>query len=487
MRKYLSLLALVSMLTLASSSAVLAAPHGQSGGLVHYVAFGESLSGIAAQYGVTVEAILRHNGLVNPDFIYIGQPLVIPVGGSAGHMPGCANYHTVRTGQTLSGIAHNYNMTVQQLLQYNNLRNSDLLYVGQQLCLPTGNNYQPQPASYQNYKAQHHTVTRGETLSGIAQAYGVDYWKIMQANNLNNPAYIWVGQRLVIPGYQPIGPPVAPPYGPPAAPHYDDDYHDPHAGPPPYKEPHKEPPVKSPGEGRGQVPPAPGYQSSPVSALLPRSQHPVEVVVNGGQSWADEIYTTRDPDGITTLIVQTGDEFGKTVRVRSGDYEVKGESEYLSGEFGPSRFVFRYIPPGDYDVWIDDPETPSEKARVGVGAGDRVHLFFSKQVRFQGQTFASPDGWLLSNWENPSKPGQNVGGWSNILVRTPASGLNVLIESEGGGYQAKCFTGSKGPGACDFAGLSAGIYLIKIDGTQLTLKTYMDGNAYAVFDLTRQP
>jgi hypothetical protein len=65
--------------------------------------------------------------------------------------------------------------------------------------------------------------------------------------------------------------------------------------------------------------------------------------------------------------------------------------------------------------------------------------------------------------------------------------LNVIAESEGGGYRAKCFTGSKGPGACDFAGLMAGIYYIWIDGTDLRLKTYMDGNAYASFTFGYQP
>jgi hypothetical protein len=72
-------------------------------------------------------------------------------------------------------------------------------------------------------------------------------------------------------------------------------------------------------------------------------------------------------------------------------------------------------------------------------------------------------------------------------VKTPASGLWVRIESEGQGYEAKCFTGSKGPGTCDLAGLRAGIYYIWIDGTDLTVKTYMDGNAYATFEFGRQP
>ena len=155
-------------------------------------------------------------------------------------------------------------------------------------------------------------------------------------------------------------------------------------------------------------------------------------------------------------------------------------------EFGVDefRFAFRYIPPGDYDVWIDDPETPSEKVHVKVEAGQRVE--FHKGLAFSGPTFASSDGWYLAEWNNPSKPGQRLGGWSNIMITAPAPGLWIRIRSEANDYQAKCFTGSKGPTSCDLAGLGAGIYYIWIDGTDLTLKTYMDGNAYASFTFARQ-
>ncbi|MBN1995078.1 MAG: LysM peptidoglycan-binding domain-containing protein [Anaerolineae bacterium] len=497
MKKYLFIIGVIIVLTMLSGQVAVAAPEFQGGGMVHYVTWGESLSGIAFRYGVSVEAILMANGLANPDMIYVGQPLVIPGGGpSPGYQGGgnfgCGNYHTVRTGDTLSGIAWDYNTSLHQLLQLNNFYNKDILFVGQRVCVPVQQGYapqpgyaprpgyQPQPAGYRPPAASYyHTVAPGETLSGIAYRYGVSYWTIMQANNLTN-SVIWVGQPLIIPGYQ----------GRP-------DYVQPPVGPGQFPDPIFEHPVKPEHKGFYEavdvdltVPEpesnAPEYQPGAARPSLPRAEHPIEVVVNGGETWADDIYPIgMDPDGITTLIVQTGEENGKTVRVRSGDAESNGESSF-TGEFGAFRFVFRYIPPGEYDVWVDDPDIPSEKPHVTIGPGERVEIYFSKQVRFRGQTYASPDGWVLSNWENPSKPGQNIGGWSNILVKTPASGLNVIAESDGGGYRAKCFTGSKGPGACDFAGLMAGIYYIWIDGTDLKLKTYMDGNAYATFEFAHQ-
>ena len=306
------------------------------------------------------------------------------------------------------------------------------------------------------------------------------YYRVMQANTLSNPGFIWVGQRLLIPGYQPA-PAKLPPAAPPRLPDYDDTYDETYDAPPP------PPPYDK--TDVSDLPTAPGYQASPLTPELPVARQPIEVVVNGGESWVGESFPPfDDPDSITTLIVSTDDKTEpRLVRIRSGDYEVKGELG-LVPEFGIDkfRFAFRYIPPGDYDVWIDDPDTPSEKVQVKVEPGRRVEALFRKGLGFSGPTFASPDGWFLASWSNPSKPGQRIGGWSNITVQTPASGLWVKIESEGRDYQAKCFTGTKGPGKCDFAALNAGIYFIWIDGTELTVKTYLDGNAYATFEFGRQ-
>jgi LysM repeat protein len=489
MRKLVAIIVLVLVLVTVSSGMATAAPDLQGGRMVvHYVGFGESLYGIAAQYGVSVQAILQHNGIVNPDLIYAGQPLVIPVAGYGYEGPRgasrtCINYHIVRAGETLSSIAYQYGVSLDDILACNDLYNRDIVYVGQKLCVP-GGGYGGPPTGYPGYgpaDSYYHRVVSGETLSSIASQYGVDYWNVMQANNLSNPGLIWVGQQLLIPGYYPAPPPPPPHALPPAVPIYDDTYDQAYSPPPP------------PSYDKTDIhdlPAAPDYQPSPAAAELPLANQPIEVVVNGGASWVGEAFEAfDDPDGITTLIVATDDKTEpRTVRIRSGDYEVKGELG-LVPEFGVDkfRFAFRYIPPGDYDVWFDDPETPSEKVQVKVEAGRRVEVLFRKGLGFSGPTYASPDGWYLASWENPSKPGENIGGWSNILVKTPASGLWVRIESEGQGYQAKCFTGSKGPGSCDLAGLNAGIYYLWIDGTDLTVKTYMDGNAYATFVFGRQP
>jgi LysM repeat protein len=486
MKRYWVVLALVLLLALTTVGIASAAPDGQGGPVIHYVGFGDSLVGIAARYGVSVEAIMAANGLFNPDMIYAGQPLRIPSGyGAPAPLPGpgyggCGNSHTVVAGETLSSIAYRYGVPLEALLSSNQLYNRDMVFVGQRICLPGAPGYAHGPVGYPpaGPAAYYHTVVRGDTLSNICQRYGVDYQSVMRSNNLANASFIWVGQRLSIPGYYPAPPPAGLPPAPPAKPYYDDAYND---APPP------SPPA--PYDSSKPVPSAPDYSPSAARPDLPLASQPIEVVVNGGSSWVGTAFEgVDDPNGITTLVVGTHDKTAaRTVRIRSGDYEVKGELG-LAPEFGVDkfRFAFKYIPPGSYDVWIDDPEVPSNKVQVQVAAGQRIEVDFHEGLAFSGPTYASSDGWFLANWDNPSKPGQNIGGWSNILVQAPASGLWIMIESEGKGYQAKCFTGSKGPGQCDLAGLNAGIYYLWIDGTQLTIKTYLDGNAYAFFEFGRQ-
>ena len=77
--RQLTVIAVVAILAFG----VLAQPaHAQN--QVHIVRRGETLSSIAARYGTTTQAIVRANGLPNPNYIYAGQRLVIPGAGSSG-------------------------------------------------------------------------------------------------------------------------------------------------------------------------------------------------------------------------------------------------------------------------------------------------------------------------------------------------------------------------------------------------------------------
>jgi LysM repeat protein len=171
---------------------------GYTGGGRHTVSAGETLTSIAWRYGTTVAALAAANGLSDTDFIYVGQVLNVPDGSSSPGGPvsgGCNTYYTVQWGDSLSGIAWRYGTTINALMQANGLY-SDFIYQGQRLCVPPGGAaWTPSKPSYTYY-----TVRPGDTLSGVAWHFGVSQVAIMQANNLSNPSFIYVGQRLIIPG-----------------------------------------------------------------------------------------------------------------------------------------------------------------------------------------------------------------------------------------------------------------------------------------------
>lgn len=96
---------------------------------VYIVQPGDTLSGIAARYGTTWQALAAANGITNPDLIYPGQAVTINVGG------GARATYTVVAGDTLSDIAARYGTSWQALAAANGITNPDLIYPGQVLTI----------------------------------------------------------------------------------------------------------------------------------------------------------------------------------------------------------------------------------------------------------------------------------------------------------------------------------------------------------------
>jgi LysM repeat protein len=177
-----------------------------TGGTVHIVQWGETLATIAYHYGTTVEAIVQANGLTNPHLIQVGQRLIIP--GSAAPSSPSGSTHTVRQGDTLFSIGRRYGVTVNAITQANGLT-STLIYVGQELTIPPAGSVSPPTENPTDVAWTRYTVQPGDTLTTIACRYGITVNDIVQANNLYNPGYIYPGQTLIIPAGQ-MRPPTQP-------------------------------------------------------------------------------------------------------------------------------------------------------------------------------------------------------------------------------------------------------------------------------------
>ena len=88
------------------------------------------MSGIASKYGTTYQVLANYNGISNPNVIYPGQKIKIP-GTKTNNTPSQSITYTVKSGDTLSGIASRYGTTYQHLAQINGIANPNIIYPGQ--------------------------------------------------------------------------------------------------------------------------------------------------------------------------------------------------------------------------------------------------------------------------------------------------------------------------------------------------------------------
>jgi len=107
-----------------------------SDGTLYQVRQGDTLWNLAVQYGTTVEAITQRNGLANPNLIYVGQQLIIPHSVPPTPTPSGQVVYFVVWGDTLWDIAARYGTTVDAIAAMNNLTDPNRIYVGQRLVIP---------------------------------------------------------------------------------------------------------------------------------------------------------------------------------------------------------------------------------------------------------------------------------------------------------------------------------------------------------------
>lgn len=178
------------------------------GGFFYTIAAGDTLYALAARYGTTIDAIMRANPGLNPNQLFIGQRICIPVrrpaprpvpgiGGCRGGFP-----YVIVAGDTLSAIATRYGTTVAAILRANPGINPNQLFVGQRICIPVrrpqpGPTPGPGPGGCRGGFL--YTVATGDTLYAIAARYGTTVDAILRANPGLDPNQLFAGQRICIP------------------------------------------------------------------------------------------------------------------------------------------------------------------------------------------------------------------------------------------------------------------------------------------------
>ena len=176
---------------------------------------GDNLYRIALRFGTTTIALAAENNIANASQIFVGQVLRIPASGSTAPPPteaqptaqstvaptvapppATGTTYTVQRGDSLSLIAQRFGLNTASLKSFNGLR-SDTIRVGQRLKVP-GSGQSLSAMLTPSAVISEHTIARGETLSGIAQRYRISLARLREANNLRSDT-IRVGQILIIP------------------------------------------------------------------------------------------------------------------------------------------------------------------------------------------------------------------------------------------------------------------------------------------------
>lgn len=115
-------------------------------------------------------------------------------------------YHTVLKGEWLSTIARKYNVTVQQIKDWNQL-SSENLYVGQKLKIAQQGSDKQETSTKttttttttkSNTETQYYTVKSGDTLWGISQKYNTTVDNLRKWNNLYEGRTIQIGMKIIV-------------------------------------------------------------------------------------------------------------------------------------------------------------------------------------------------------------------------------------------------------------------------------------------------
>ncbi len=142
---------------------------------VYRINTGETLGGIAGQYGMTLDTLMGNNQYItDPDMVYAGQVLVVPGYNKRAYV--------VEPGDTLFTIAEGFGVTIKFLAFVNRLEDMDMIYAGQTLMIP-----------------ETYTVEAGDTLTTIALKLGVAMDDLAVENDLEDINTLYVGQPLIIP------------------------------------------------------------------------------------------------------------------------------------------------------------------------------------------------------------------------------------------------------------------------------------------------
>lgn len=161
---------------------------------------GDTLSEIAFRLAVEVQTLIAVNSITDPDRIFAGRSLNVPGGrapesGGSGGSGAEVELYVVEPGETLSEIAARFGIPPGDLAAANGIDDGDLVWAGSRLRIAGEAPAGPDPATQST-----HVVQPGETLSEVAARFGVSTADLAAANGIADVDFVAAGTSLSVPG-----------------------------------------------------------------------------------------------------------------------------------------------------------------------------------------------------------------------------------------------------------------------------------------------
>ncbi|MFP4661091.1 MAG: LysM peptidoglycan-binding domain-containing protein [Halanaerobiales bacterium] len=189
MKKTLMFTVLIAFLLIVTSSTLAA----------YTVRTGDTLWKISQKTGLSIEEILEKNNLNNPGSIYVGQKLKLS-DDNASNDNNNVSYirYKVKTGDLLWKIARNYDVSVQEIINLNNIKSPYYINIGQTIRIP-GEEEKEEANTPAEKSYFYYTVKSGDILWNISQKYGTTVQELVKLNDIKNSYDLYAGRKLIVP------------------------------------------------------------------------------------------------------------------------------------------------------------------------------------------------------------------------------------------------------------------------------------------------
>lgn len=167
--------------------------------VIYVVKQGDTLCDIAKKFNTTVNMIARYNGIIDTGMLENDRVLRIPVT----VVPDLKPYqeYTIQDGDTLFKLAEQFGTTVEALAKLNGIEDTNEIWAGNILKIPVFpvTLPMPKPESNDDDGTVKYIVQEGDTLWKIAKRFNVPLADIINLNRLCNPDLIYPEQVIMIP------------------------------------------------------------------------------------------------------------------------------------------------------------------------------------------------------------------------------------------------------------------------------------------------